>query len=401
MMAAGMKWSLLKCGRPAVILIGLTVGLASGVFYARLIEQFRLRSFSADDRFFGADSLQASEAIRAVKSDRDRRKHPLFSPVMYQVNRGVGALSGRSGEDAVVLTLAGVAGLNFVLAFGVLASRNRPVGEALLFTAVYASCFANIILFAVPETYSFANLAVLLVCWRVRAYARRPNTAAVIGLGVTSGMAGLANLPLLSLSLPAAIAFVPIHGVGGALRRGLLVVALATALVIAGNVALFGEDFYRFLGHYGERYGSVLNLTSTDRVWETFTAFFFYAVVRGVAYFDGRLTMSGVGSLALRSWPAMLLTATYVLFLARAVTLAVVRRRATPLAWLAWILVMLGFYAWFNPAEAMLYTTQCLFPLLYIVAHDFNPGRSRPWLLGLAVFLGLLQWHNFAILEWR
>ena len=135
-------------------------------------------------------------------------------------------------------------------------------------------------------------------------------------------------------------------------------------------------------------------------LFTTAAAFVFDSVLRSVPSFGTELTMRSIDPSAFRRPAALALAFAYLAFLTLAIARSATRRSWRSLGWLLFIAVMVAFYSYFNPGEAMLYSTQCLFPLALVFARDFQTARFRYKYVLLIAFLVGMGWHNARILEW-
>jgi hypothetical protein len=67
---------------------------------------------------------------------------------------------------------------------------------------------------------------------------------------------------------------------------------------------------------------------------------------------------------------------------------------------LVWILIMVTFYTYFNPGEAVLYAGQIVFPLILLMARGMDSVRMPYWLgpVMVGAFAALLALQNVSVL---
>jgi hypothetical protein len=153
------------------------------------------------DLWFQGDVPQVMESFSSAASPRHARtnRHPLFSLFLYPPVKLLRVLGGLEPAEAMRWCLAAAASLWAAMLFGLLRSLSCPRPDAALFTALAASSAAFLFWFAVPETWPFGSLTLLLALALVARSERRALplswysvvSALTLSMTVTNWMGGL------------------------------------------------------------------------------------------------------------------------------------------------------------------------------------------------------------------
>ena len=305
-------------------------------------------------------------------------KHPFFELIAYPLVRAFQWAPFLDTRGSILLLLALLSALGVTGAFLLLKSYFSSARLALLFACLYAFFFSNLVIFSIPETYSMSNLTILLyLSYLLRVRGSLDGRDSLV-LSVLAGFASLFNAPLLSLMV--------IHLVS-MLRRvelkrwaGLAVsnVALGALVFLLGNFLIVGWKFLNVYGKYASSWSSIGNLLDTGSVATVVVDFFFYSVLSPTRQLPSSLgwqSLSGYWSSPLGAvlFPLLAIYICYGLFA------AIKHHKSHPLVGglLSWVVLMTLFYTYFNPREAMLYSSQILLPLTFVLALAFETVRVR------------------------
>jgi hypothetical protein len=274
--------------------------------------------------------------------------------------------------------LALLSALGVTGAFLLLKSYFSSARLALLFACLYAFFFSNLVIFSIPETYSMSNLTILLyLSYLLRVRGSLAGRDSLV-LSVLAGFAALFNAPLLSLM---AIHLVSMLRRVEPKRWALLAVsnaALGALVFLLGNFLINGWAFISFYTDYTSSWASIGNLLDIGSVASVVVDFFFYSVLSPTRHPHGTWGWQGLSGYWSSPLGAVLfpLLAIYICY---GIFAAIKHHKSHPLAGslLAWMVLMTLFYTYFNPREAMLYSSQILLPLTFVLALAFETVRVR------------------------
>ena len=332
------------------------------------------------DLIFASDTPTIVNRLEGEKTFRGGmwNKHPLFTLTVYPLVQALQWLPFLDERSSILLVLALFSALCVVGAFLLLRRYFSSTRLALLFTCLYTFFFSNLVIYSIPETYSMSNLAILVYLSYLLRVRGSLNGRDSLVLSVLAGFASLFNAPLLSLLI--------IHLVM-MLRRvefkrwaalTAVNVALGALVFLLANLLIHGWRFLSFSRDYASKWASVGNLLDMGSVATVIVDFFFYSVLSPTGQLPGTLgwhDFSGYwhSPLGIVLFPLLASYICYGLFA------AIKHQKSHPLAGglLSWVLVMSVFHIYFNPQEAMLYSTQILLPLTFILALAFETIRVR------------------------
>lgn len=310
----------------------------------------------------------------------------------------IAALALPLGKLGIPLTLAVPAALSIVVVAGALALffllRMQRLSNATALAAVLASlaAFGSLTVFSVVETYgvTFAAAAIAMLLYALLGR-HAGKSALVCGClaGVIGAFPGWANLP--------AVAFVVFysgfawpHASGKIWWKLLVVVALPAvlAVLLSGLPSAYADSGqgFEWQKEYIERYASLSNFTTWTTLSEYLASFGVFSFVSPVETVKSGYVLDDLRGL-IQSWPKL------VCWLAIACTLAYGIGRAlwaqpTRLIAASALAVTAGlfvFYLYFNPVEAVLYSSQWILALFFAAAVGYAGLRYSGWLF-LAVF---------------
>jgi hypothetical protein len=324
-----------------------------------------------------------------------------MSPVTAGATALFRLLPGFDRSLAIACGIALLAASNIVLCALVLRRLLADPIVAALGAVLYALLFTNLNVLAVTDSYTVSSLAIwlFLLTWvgLDEAVTARPWTR----LGPLAGVAGLGNLPLLSLAgLPAMRAML-----AGPLRRAVLIglatgaiaLAFVLAVVFTHSTLKWGTPWAYFtrLADFTEHYAKPDYFTRLGYLADVASCFLLFAVASPINTIPGNnLARAAAAGYFVDFGGLLALTAVTLVLGSSAVSLLGRYRRTTlPLA--AWITALALFYAFFNPADAMLYSAQTQGVLTVLACLGFASHTHRPHtvylLLGTAVLLLALR----------
>ena len=378
------------------LIASLFLALGFGIAFANLIHLEAI----FQDIIFGSDTRETVSAMQAVTFEGDMRKRPLFSLLTAPLVAVSGKLFELDPNRAVLTVLALAAGLNAGLVFLALRYMDFARGLASVLGCVYCAFFSNLVLFGIPETYCVSNLA--LLAGLVATFGLGGNAAVwvSVALGTVAGVAALFNPPLLSLALIHALVLLRNRGVRDAFVFGGATVLVAAVVFGFVQFAIYGAEFLRFTDSYAREYASLGNLADLSRVIGVLLAFLVFSAVSPLDSLPTRLEpgdMAGyLGSIA-----GGLAAAAYLALLLLAARHALRQGDGFVFGLLGWMLAILVFYTIWNPREAMLYSSQLVFPLVFLIGRWVRSASAPPYTgeIGLATFALLAFIHNFGVLR--
>ena len=378
------------------LIASLFLALGFGIAFANLIHLEAI----VQNIIFGADTNETVSAMHAITFEGDMRKHPLFSLLTAPLVAVSGTLFGLDPNRAVLTVLAIAAGLNAGLVFLALRYMDFARGLATVLGCVYCAFFSNLVLFGVPETYCVSNLA--LLAGLVATFGLGGNAAAwvSVALGSIAGVAALFNPPLLSLALIHALVLLRNRGVRDAFVFGGATVLSAAVVFGLVQFAIYGAEFLRFTDSYVREWASLGNLADLSSVIGVLLAFLVFSAVSPLDGLPSRLELGDITGY-LGSIAGGVAAAAYLALLLLAARHALHRGDGFVFGLLGWMLAILVFYSVWNPREAMLYSSQLAFPLVFLIGRWIRSASAPPYAgeIGLAAFALLAFIHNFGVLR--
>jgi len=353
--------------------------------------------FLHNDAIYSADTRDNFKAMNHYTLVTDSRKHLLFSAATVPLVRTLLAV-GVQSFHAMYIVMGFLAALNITLA---LLNFTRLVVDpvaALWAGAVYGLAFSNLVIFSVPETYSVSGIMIQVYLFALlRSGSLAPHRRSAL-LGFLSGLAALFNPVLLSLG-----AFHLLPGTWQDLKRpryyagATLAVAVALTTFVIPNLAAFGSGFLQYNVKYVGKFSSLRNFGSFQAVSTVFASFTLFTLIAPVR----RLTLLLPVSEFWRLFQS-----------ARGVTLLAIysgtvvsglrfwrKRLAFEYRAAIWCAVLLVFYIYFNPREAILYSTQVLFPIVLFLALTSERVPRPLARVMMATFLLLLAVNNLNVIR--
>jgi hypothetical protein len=147
----------------AIVLVLLIGGFAGSLLAQGQIDRRIYTRAAGEEVYFNADVPRVYENMTDRSSDHFRTKvHPLFLIVSYPPVVALNKLLHIELARAVQLTIACVAGLWLALFYCVLRVSGARMVDAIVFTLLLCSSGATIAWLAVPETYLFGSISLLV-----------------------------------------------------------------------------------------------------------------------------------------------------------------------------------------------------------------------------------------------
>lgn len=386
--------------QPRVIRIAEHFGVGGAAFlffWMTSLQAHRLtpKLFDKNDLIFAADTYDTVDAIRNLTLQWDMQKHLLFSPITHGIYAVVGRLSHCAPDSCIPLTLAVCAAFNIVACYALLRAVARTRWNALLFTGFYSLTFANLVFFSIPETYVVSAAGILLV-FRALLTEDACTPFGALSLGAGIAVLALNNPPLLSLGIPLALGCMKRRGwrAGGwALGSMCLMVLLFVGMESMVN----GVSIWTWFRDYAHAWASATHFFEPSTMATAVISLLGFGVV---APFDRLGPTAELRDAAryLTSLPRLIAVMVYVGYLAagcRAAMCACGRALEGLLQGLmVWMVVMVAFYVYFNPAEAILYSPQLTgaITLLVLAAHEGSTVWFARW--ATPAFVALVAWNN-------
>lgn len=268
------------------------------------------------------------------------------------------------------------------------AGSSRPA--ALAFVTLALSSFGIATHAGIIETYGVTLLMIGIACLLLPAIARtcdrHPVTGALFAGGIGAGLA-LANAPSAAFILVYLVCLPPPDQFAN--RRTMAICAVIPfvfiLLAIAGP-ALAAEGAAGATWHreYLERYARPENLMSASTLGNFLASVAVFSFVAPLEFVQCRFVLAQLMDVASR--PLALAAYLGTISLVVVGTAAAMRspRRREVLGLLGAVTSVLGFYLYFNPDEALLYSPQWVLPLFFAASPAF--ARSALWAGVAALF---------------
>jgi len=386
-------------GKTAILLVGAGLFLVSFAFYLLNLLHLSPYFFSGGGPFFGADTFDISKAMRVPTFHYDMQRHLLFS-VLTESLVDVAGLIFRLTEDmAIMVSLALMSAANVTFAWWTLRRFVTSMALATALAVTYGLYFSNIIFFSIPETYTLSNLFIIAYFALLLLIRNERSLASAAILGAAAGVAGLFNPTLMSLSL---VGFL-YQWRWSEKKQGIAYgfVTLLVALVVCGVPYLYvhGMGYVEFVSDYTNQWASLGNLLEVDKYAMVGVGFFLYSVVTPLTSLTKVVTLNDLAGYL--SDPLTLVTLiAYIAFVILASGRAIRDSDRLVIPVIAWTGVMLLFFVYFNPPEALLYSSQILFPLALLAARGLAVmSLADKFKTGLvACFAILLALNNIPVL---
>lgn len=332
------------------------------------------------DIIFGSDTRETINQIKIVSFSEDTKKHLLFSATLSPVARSIQSITGLSQNKSIRLTLALAGALNIAGVYLFLKKFSSSIAEALLFTGFYSLFFTNFVIFSIPETYSMSNLLILVYIATLFAFRLSLNVYKSLLLSVIAAVASLYNPVLLSFMVIHIILLLMQLNWKRASLIALSNLGVGSSIYLLANYLLHESQFMAFVDRYVNRYASFHHFIDIQAIMTVFSSFYFFSILSPHLYMSPSL---GYGdwlgySDSILELIAMLMI---VAFMVYAVVILIRKREHRDgfvLALLPWTVIMALAFLYFNPREAILYSSQILFPLTIVFLHAFKTIKWKP-----------------------
>jgi hypothetical protein len=305
--------------------------------------------------------------MKEISFDGNMWRHPIYPLIVAPLVSIIKAGLGFGNRQAAKMVVALLAALNVALFFTLFSSYIKVKNTALVFTGLYGILFSNLVFFSIPETYSLANLGILIFFLLIIRFRVDITKKRSIILGVTSGLGALANPPLGLLLF----SFYTLCIRRLAWRRSLqpCLWATFTALLVylGANFLLFGLDYIEKSQKLANKWATLANFLEPMNWLNVGVSFFVYAVISPLDELERSISLidfSGYFQSPARFLVFVIFTL-YLLF-----TIILLIRRGVDevvLTAAAWLGMLSIFHLYFNPREALLYSCQALGPFMLIL----------------------------------
>ena len=327
---------------------------------------------------FGSDTMDTLDNLKVLTFEVDTKKRMLFSITVTPIAKIIHLVLGLSQNKSIRLTLAIMAALNTTGVFLFLKKFTSSTRLSLMFMLFYSLCYSNLVIFSIPETYSVSNLFILIYIVTLFALRKSSTVYSCVLLSLIAGVASLYNPVLLSLGLiPAGMFFFQ-----GDRKRWAIIsfssLAIGVFIYYFANYLVFGENPFGVLNYYANYYASFNNFLDIKSITGVFSSFYFFSILSPHNYLTAGLALSdwlGYGN----SITAIVAVLSIAFFLIYAITVLFAKKfqkEAFLQSLLLWTVLLALFYTYFNPQEAILYSSQILFPLVIVFTHAF---RTIKW----------------------
>jgi hypothetical protein len=366
-----------------------------GVYFLNL-RHLEPLAFDRIDLLFGADSRHV---VSEMRGSTFYLPHVLFAPTTRPLVKLFDALFSSGSNLSVIVVLAGFVAAAVVFAYLTLRRLSLSVVPAVGFTVLYASLFANLVIFSIPETYVLSNLVILTFLFVLVSVKGAATNVRLIYLAAFAGFTGLYNPPLLSLIVLPLLLHYRKQKVYQLARLAFLSGTIAVSIFVVANFLARGTSVFTQFDSMANQWASLSHLLEPESIGLVLSNFFAYAVVSPVEKLRTYLVLSHAGGY-FDSWLKGTLILVYAGFFVYVVVASWRKRDSLVLALSVWIAILVIFYLYFNPLESMLYAPQILFPLTMIFAVRFREIGGQPGLKNacLLIFTLLLAWNNFSTL---
>lgn len=335
--------------------------------------------------------------MRGITFDGDMRKHLLFSAVTASAVNLIKRAFIISEDDAIFFVLALIAAINVTLAYVNLIYFLPNVFSAFWFSALYGMMFTNLVLFSIPETYSLSGLFILFYFLCFFNINHLSPLYLSLALGVIAGIASLFNPPLLSLVVMQVVLIIRKHANEiNALRACFLGVGIAGIIYVFPNLFIHGNSYFDVAIRYLNKFASFENFLNLEKVGTVIVGFLFYSFLSPIDILVENVPISLFRNY-FSSFPQIILLVMYIVMLVYGIQAWSDKKEiGEPLG--IWCSLMMCFYIYFNPLEAILYSSQLTFPIILFISWTFVriPGKIKYYGLGIVTILLIMQ--NFGAL---
>jgi hypothetical protein len=380
------------------VLAGLLAALVFGFFLIRI--GVTSEAIQTDNCIFGADVDSYFRRLADGHWGAFRiRKHALAVVTITAIGWPLTQM-GVPAATAAIIALAAFVAIGALAFFLFLRLLGLECIAAFFIVLATISTFGSLTIFSVVETYGFtfsAMAAAMLALIVIAPHSEKHPVLCAISAGIIGAIPGTANLPALSCVLLYAGLAEP----SGLDRRWQkLVVVFALPLAISTALSLLPMIYTDFAAsfawqrNYLDQLASAANFVSPDVLGDYLLSFWVFAFVSPLDMVQYRYTSQAAvafGSSGLRL--AGYFTTVFALTFGVLSALHDRRLRSVTLYTLAAAGSLFIFYLYFNPAEAMLYSSQWILLLFAAAAPGFAGHRfSGPLFAACFVILALINY---------
>jgi len=378
------------------------------VFFASLICFFVLYSYSQrqtsgfiywfDDWIFYADSSGSYNHIKDISFEGNMWRHPLYPLIVSPLASGIKAVFGFGNRQAAETLFSLLAALNIALFFTLCHYCLKERITVVVFTGLYGVLFSNLVFFSIPETYSLANLGILVFFLLIIRFHDDITEKRAIILGFASGLGALANPPLGLLLFSVYVLCLHRLTWRQSFRPCFEATLVALLVYLGANFLLFGPEYIEKSQRLASKWATIANFLESANWLNVGVSFFVYAVISPLDELERSIGLKDFGGY----FQTPMKTVIFVVFIFYlGFTVIRLARRGFDVIILtasAWLGVLSIFHLYFNPREALLYSCQALGPFMLILGQVFT-GITWKWKnVASGIFLIGLCYVNFKCL---
>lgn len=351
-----------------------------------------------DDWIFYADSSGSYDHIKEISFDGNMWRHPLYPLIVSPLASGIKAVFGFGSRQAAKTVFSLLAALNVALSFTLFHHCFKERITVLVFTSLYGVLFSNLVFFSIPETYSLANVGILVFFLLIIRFHDDITEKRVIILGFVSGVGALANPPLgLLLFSVYALSLRRLRW-RQSLRPCFGATLMALLVYLGANFLLFGLDYIEKSQKLASKWATIENFFEPANWLNVGVSFFMYAVISPLDELERSIGLKDFSGY-FQSPIKILIFAVFIFYLGFAVIRLAQRGvDGLVLTAAAWLVVLSIFHLYFNPSEALLYSCQAMGPFMLILGRVFNDITWKYKALALGMFSIGLCYVNFKCL---
>jgi hypothetical protein len=345
--------------------------------YFLLARHLRPIVTGAEHEILGIDAQDAELMMRQLTLQGiDALKHPLFPLLARPYVALIEMVTGSGSYTAINLAVAGLAAINVSMVALLAFQVGRSVGLALACGTVFGLSFSALVLMAVPETYS---LTVLMLCvyLAIFLYVRdRLDLPQALLLGGFCGIVDLANPPMLTLGIIPALYLFQTRAAARSLLLSAVMLATSIAVYLGVILLVWGSRYFDASRQYAHDWASLTNFLDPPMIALALVQMLPFSVASPVD--EARVLYHLADAAGYLSNPAAI-PAIAALLAGLAVSMRWLVHGASPLdrCLATWAAVVILFYIWFNPVEAILYGLQLLPPLILLALRALQPMVKR------------------------
>jgi hypothetical protein len=356
-------------------------------------------SFASNDLIIGSDSHDIANSMRGVSFGGDMQKHVLFSATTAPLVSFIRIALHINENRSIRLVLALISALNITGVFLLLRKFFSATRLALLFTFLYIVFFSNLVIFSIPETYSLSNLIFLIYLFVFLKVRETFHWRYSLVLSFLAGFAALYNPPMFSIIIIHIVYYFHHSKFKFWVKLALVNLVFGAFIFLSVNYLIHGLKFITYFRTYSSNWASLNNLLDLRILANVIVSFCFYSILSPVSHLPATLELQNISGyfqspLGLVLFPIIVFGIFYG-FLIAIIKNSKYQRLTVSL--LPWILLMILFYTYFDPKDAILFSSQILLPILIILANTFETIRIKPSIKYYATLIvcALLAVNNF------